>query len=158
MLLSPNDRMCPIGLAADLIGDKWSIIILRDIALFNRQTYNVLLRKNLEGISSSTLAKKLNRLLDIKLLNVRKDKSHSQKKIYCLTEAAIAFMPIIFNLAHWADEYDQPSELFIKPIENYLNGDKDLIDTFLDGLRKIHLEQIPISDVDLIFQELAMIQ
>ena len=67
-------------------------------------------------------------------------------------------MPIIFNLAHWADEYDQPSELFIKPIENYLSGDKDLINTFLDGLRKIHLEQIPISDVDLIFQELAMIQ
>ena len=84
MLLSPNDRMCPIGLAADLIGDKWSIIILRDIALFNRQTYNVLLRKNLEGISSSTLAKKLNRLLDIKLLNVRKDKSHSQKKYIAL--------------------------------------------------------------------------
>lgn len=81
MLLSPNDGMCPIGLATDLIGDKWSIIILRDIALFNRQTYNVLLSKNLEGISSSTLAKKLKRLVDIKLLTIRKDKSHSQKKI-----------------------------------------------------------------------------
>lgn len=36
-------------------------------------------------------------------------------------------------MAHWADEYDQPSELFIKPIENYLTGDKDLIDTFWMG-------------------------
>jgi len=71
---------CPIGLAAELIGDKWSIIILRDIAVLNRQTYSQLYNKSLEGISSATLAKRLKRLLDIGMLTVSDDKLHSQKK------------------------------------------------------------------------------
>ena len=75
-----DNQACPIGLAAELIGDKWSIIILRDIAVLNRQTYSRLYNKSLEGISSATLAKRLKRLLDIGMLTVSNDKLHSQKK------------------------------------------------------------------------------
>ena len=147
--------ICPIGLAADLIGDKWSLIILRDISILSRQTFNQLLKQNLEGISSATLAKRLKRLMDIGLLTVSKDQTHSQKKLYCLTESAIQFIPIIFNLAHWADVHHHPSQIFIKPIEAYLGDDKGLIDNFLNGLRQIHLEHKPLAEVDEIFLELA---
>ena len=147
--------ICPIGLAADLIGDKWSLIILRDISILSRQTFNQLLKQNLEGISSGTLAKRLKRLMDIGLLTVSKDQTHSQKKFYCLTESAIQFIPIIFNLAHWADTHHHPSQIFVKPIEAYLGDDKGLIDNFLKGLRQIHLEHKPIAEVDEIFLELA---
>ena len=147
--------VCPIGLAADLIGDKWSLIILRDISILSRQTFNQLLKQNLEGISSATLAKRLKRLMDIGLLTVSKDQTHSQKKFYCLTESAIQFIPIIFNLAHWADTHHHPSQIFVKPIEAYLGDDKGLIDNFLKGLRQIHVEPKPIAEVDEIFLELA---
>ena len=147
--------ICPIGLAADLIGDKWSLVILRDISILSRQTFNQLLKQNLEGISSATLAKRLKRLMDIGLLTVSKDQTHSQKKLYCLTEPAIQFIPIIFNLAHWADVHHHPSQIFIKPIEAYLGDDKGLIDNFLNGLRQIHLEHKPLAEVDEIFLELA---
>ncbi|MAR19622.1 MAG: transcriptional regulator [Rhodobacteraceae bacterium] len=147
--------ICPIGLAADLIGDKWSLIILRDISILSRQTFNQLLKQNLEGISSATLAKRLKRLMDIGLLTVSKDQTHSQKKLYCLTEPAIQFIPIIFNLAHWAESHHHPSQIFVKPIEAYLGDDKGLIDNFLKGLRQIHLEHKPIAEVDEIFLELA---
>lgn len=147
--------VCPIGLAADLIGDKWSLIILRDISILSRQTFNQLLKQNLEGISSATLAKRLKRLMNIGLLTVSKDQTHSQKKLYCLTESAIQFIPIIFNLAHWADTHHHPSQIFVKPIEAYLGDDKGLIDNFLKGLRQIHLEHKPITEVDKIFVELA---
>ena len=147
--------ICPIGLAADLIGDKWSLIILRDISILSRQTFNQLLKQNLEGISSATLAKRLKRLMDIGLLTVSKDQTHSQKKLYCLTEPAIQIIPIIFNLAHWADTHHHPSQIFVKPIEAYLGDDKGLIDNFLKGLRQIHLEHKPITEVDKIFVELA---
>ena len=106
MLDFNNNQSCPIGLAAELIGDKWSIIILRDISVLNRQTYSQLYNKSLEGISSATLAKRLKRLLDIGMLTVSNDKLHSQKKIYSLTEAAIEFVPIIFDLAHWSNLQD----------------------------------------------------
>jgi hypothetical protein len=113
------------------------------------------LKQNLEGISSATLAKRLKRLMDIGLLTVSKDQTHSQKKLYCLTEPAIQFIPIIFNLAHWADVHHHPSQIFIKPIEAYLGDDQGLIDNFLNGLRQIHLEHKPIAEVDEIFLELA---
>lgn len=147
--------ICPIGLSADLIGDKWSLIILRDISILSRQTFNQLLKQNLEGISSATLAKRLKRLMDIGLLTVSKDQTHSQKKLYCLTEPAIQFIPIIFNLAHWAESHHHPSQIFVKPIEAYLGDDKGLIDNFLKGLRQIHLEHKPLAEVDEIFLELA---
>ena len=152
-----SNQSCPIGLAAELIGDKWSIIILRDIAVLNRQTYSQLYNKSLEGISSATLAKRLKRLLDIGMLTVSNDKLHSQKKIYSLTEAAIEFVPIIFDLAHWSNTYHKPSPEYVKPIKDYMGGNKKLIKEFQDGLRKIHLRKIPIDKVDLIFQSLAKI-
>lgn len=148
-------EICPIGLAADLVGDKWSLIILRDISILSRQTFSQLFKKNLEGISSATLAKRLKRLKDVGLLTVINDKQHSQKKFYCLTEAAIQFIPIIFDLAHWADRYHQPSQAHVKPIEAYLGKDRQLIDDFLRGLRQIHLEHKPLSEVDKIFEKLA---
>ena len=147
--------ICPIGLAADLIGDKWSLVILRDISILSRRNFNQLFKQNLEGISSGTLAKRLKRLMDIGLLTVSNDQAHSQKKLYCLTESAIQFIPIIFNLAHWADTHHQASQIFVKPIEAYLGDDKGLIDNFLKGLRQIHLEHKPIAEVDEIFLELA---
>lgn len=147
--------ICPIGLAADLIGDKWSLVILRDISILSRRNFNQLFKQNLEGISSGTLAKRLKRLMDIGLLTVSNDQAHSQKKLYCLTESAIQFIPIIFNLAHWADTHHQASQIFVKPIEAYLGDDKGLIDNFLKGLRQIHLEHKPITEVDKIFVELA---
>jgi len=146
---------CPIGLAAELIGDKWSIIILRDIAVLNRQTYSQLYNKSLEGISSATLAKRLKRLLDIGMLTVSDDKLHSQKKIYSLTEAAIEFVPIIFDLAHWSNTYHKPSPEYVRPIKAYMGKDKNLIKEFQNGLRKIHLYKVPLNKVDLIFRELA---
>ncbi|MDB9697335.1 winged helix-turn-helix transcriptional regulator, partial [Amylibacter sp.] len=137
--------------------DKWSIIILRDISVLNRQTYSQLYNKSLEGISSATLAKRLKRLLDIGMLTVSNDKLHSQKKIYSLTEAAIEFVPIIFDLAHWSNTYHKPSPEYVKPIKDYMGGNKRLIKEFQDGLRKIHLRKIPIDKVDQIFQSLAKI-
>ena len=48
--------MCPIGLASHLLGDKWIAIIIRDIALFNRRTFNDILKNNRENISSGSLS------------------------------------------------------------------------------------------------------
>ncbi len=147
--------ICPIGLAADLIGDKWSLIILRDISILSRQTFNQLLKQNLEGISSATLAKRLKRLMDIGLLTVSKDHTHSQKKLYCITGSDIQIIPIIIKLEQLTDTHHHPSQIVVKPIEAYLGDDKGLIDNFLNGLRQIHLEHKPIAEVDDIFLELA---
>ena len=56
---SVEQEMCPIALASHLLGDKWIPIIIRDIALFDRRTFNDLLKNNLEKISSGSLTSRL---------------------------------------------------------------------------------------------------
>lgn len=73
-------KICPIGLASELVCDKWMPIILRDIGLFERRTFNKLLKYNLEGISSGSLATKLKRLEHVRLINFVLTSEHRQKK------------------------------------------------------------------------------
>ena len=146
---------CPIGFTADIIGDKWAIIILRDIALLSRRTFNQLRVKNVEGISSATLAKRLKRLEDVGLLSIRHDPGHLQKKIYCLTEPAIQFVPIIFALGHWARMHSRATDWLNTPIAPFYQGDDHNMAIFLEGLRQIHLEGTPLNKVHPIFGQLA---
>ncbi|MDC1020353.1 transcriptional regulator, partial [Alphaproteobacteria bacterium] len=65
-----ESKMCPIGLGSHLLGDKWIPIIIRDIALLNRRTFSEILKKNAEGISSGSLASRLQRMVELNMLNV----------------------------------------------------------------------------------------
>jgi|GEM_PF-2376476 len=89
--MSKSEKMCPIGLASELGCDKWMRIILRDIGLFERRTFNKLLKHNLEGISSGSLATKLKRLEQVGLITCVSASEHKQKKLYFLTESGINF-------------------------------------------------------------------
>ena len=79
-----EESMCPIGLASHLLGDKWISIIIRDIALFNRRTFNSILNNNQENISSGSLSARLKLMHDLKLVKIEKSEQHTQKKLYYL--------------------------------------------------------------------------
>ena len=95
-----EEEMCPIGLAGYLLVDKWVPIIIRDIALFDRRGFNEILKNNREGISSASLASRLQYMVQLNLLHIEKSEDHKQKKLYFLSEAGIAFVPILFQLDH----------------------------------------------------------
>ena len=80
---------CPINLTLEILGDRWSLIVLRDIMFGNRRHFRELLAKSDEGIASNILADRLKRLLETGLLSRRDDASHKQKGIYSLTERGI---------------------------------------------------------------------
>ena len=110
--MSKSEKMCPIGLASELGCDKWMPIILRDIGLFERRTFNKLLKHNLEGISSGSLATKLRRLEQVGLITCVSASEHKQKKLYFLTESGIDFLPVLFSMAAWSSKWHQPSREF----------------------------------------------
>lgn len=74
-----EEKMCPIGLASFLLGDKWIPLIIRDIALFDRRTFNHILNNNMEGISSGSLSSRLKQMLQLNLLHVEQSDEHVQK-------------------------------------------------------------------------------
>ena len=112
-----EDKSCPIELAAQLLIDKWSVVILRDIAFFNRLSFRDILTKNLENISSSTLSSRLKRLQDLNLLTRKDDLHHAQKRLYYLTEGSIQLVPMLIQMAIWTSKFRNPSVEILNLLE-----------------------------------------
>ena len=113
------ERACPVGLAAELVCDKWMPVLLRDIGLFEMCSFNQILKNNAEGISSGTLAAKLKRLEYVGVIGFAQVNDHSQKKIYYLTESGIDLMPVLFALAAWSCKWQGRSEKYGAMIKRY---------------------------------------
>ncbi len=133
--------VCPIGLASELACDKWMPIILRDIGLLERRTFNQLLKHNLEGISSGSLATKLQRLEHVGLITFVPANEHKQKKLYYLTESGIDFIPVLFAMAGWSTKWHQPSAKFVEALRPYLSEAEPAMQSLLSKLRQTNLER-----------------
>src|SRR3546814_17156459 len=84
---------CPINLTLEMLGDRWSLIVVRDIMFGNRRHFRELLNRSEEGIASNILADRLKRLVAAGLLDRRDDPTHRQKAILSLTAPAIPPVP-----------------------------------------------------------------
>ena len=92
---------CPINLTLEALGDRWSLIVIRDLMFGNRRHFRELLTRSEERIASNILADRLTRLEKAGLVSRRDDPSHKQKVIYSLTEASIALVPLLAYLGGW---------------------------------------------------------
>jgi DNA-binding HxlR family transcriptional regulator len=133
---------CPINLSLEVFGDKWSLVILRDMIFGGKRHFRELLRSQ-EGISSNILADRLKRLVDIGMLTKRDDPSHKQKAIYSLTEMAIALVPIMAHLGAWGRRYLPASEELSIRAQLMEEGGPPLWKRFMDELRTEHLGAAP---------------
>ncbi|MEN0084078.1 MAG: helix-turn-helix domain-containing protein [Leifsonia sp.] len=85
---------------ADVFGDRWTLLILRDIVFEDRRNFRALLLGSRERIASNILADRLVRLVEAGLL-VRGEGRRGQRTTYSLTEAGIQSVPILYLLAEW---------------------------------------------------------
>jgi DNA-binding HxlR family transcriptional regulator len=92
---------CPINLMLELLGDRWSLIVIRDIMFGGRRHFRELIAQSEEGIASNVLADRLKRLVDAGLLSKCGDPAHKQKAIYSLTEASIELVPLLVQIGAW---------------------------------------------------------
>ncbi|MDG4903465.1 MULTISPECIES: helix-turn-helix domain-containing protein [unclassified Mesorhizobium] len=130
---------CPINLSLEVFGDRWSLIILRDIIFGGRRHFRELLNGSIEGIASNILADRLKRLMELGLLTKADDPSHKQKAIYSLTEMAITLVPIMAHLGAWGRVWLPVSEELSIRAELLEKGGPPLWDRFMDELRHEHL-------------------
>lgn len=94
---------CPINLTLEMVGDSWSLLILRDIVYFGRKTYNEFLASD-EGIARNILANRLMTLQANGLLTRKPHPRDGRKEIYELTEAGLELIPLLLDLAEWGAE------------------------------------------------------
>lgn len=130
---------CPINLTLEVVGDKWSLLIIRDIIFGGRRHFREFLTQSDEGIASNILADRLKRLVDQGILSKADDPSHKQKAIYSLTEQGIELLPILAQMAAWGRKYlPVTPELAIRA-QLLEEGGPPLWADFMDELRETHL-------------------
>lgn len=130
---------CPINLTLEILGDRWSLIILRDMMFGNRRHFRELLTKSDEGIASNILADRLRRLVDEGLISKADDPSHKQKSLYSLTEMGIALVPVFAMMGAWGRRFLPVTEELSIRAELLEDGGPAMWDAFMEELRAIHL-------------------
>jgi DNA-binding HxlR family transcriptional regulator len=132
---------CPINLSVELFGDRWSLVILRDMMFGGRRHFRELLTCSEEGISSNILADRLKMLVDQSMLTKADDPSHQQKAIYSLTEKAIALVPLFAHLGAWGRRHLAVSAKMSIRAQLLEEGGPALWERFMADLREDHLGQ-----------------
>ncbi|HWJ28874.1 MAG TPA: helix-turn-helix domain-containing protein [Flavisolibacter sp.] len=95
---------CPLNFWVELLGDKWSLLIIRDLIFFDKHYYGEFL-SSMEGISTNILADRLAMLEGEGFIWKDYDREHKQKIIYRLTEKGIDLLPVIMEIGLWSDKY-----------------------------------------------------
>jgi len=129
---------CPINLSLEVFGDKWSLLVLRDMIFGGKRHFRELLKSE-EGIASNILADRLKMLLEEGMLTRRDDPSHKQKAIYSLTEKAIQLVPIMAHLGSWGRRWLDVSEELSIRAELLEKGGPKMWEDFIQELRHEHL-------------------
>jgi DNA-binding HxlR family transcriptional regulator len=130
---------CPINLSMQVIGDRWSLVVIRDIMFGDRRHYRELLLRSEERIASNILADRLKKLMAHGLLTRADDPSHKQKAIYSLTEPAIQLLPVLVQLGAWGRRHlPTTPELAIRA-QLLEEGGPALWEGFMAELRHAHL-------------------
>jgi DNA-binding HxlR family transcriptional regulator len=134
---------CPINLTLETLGDRWSLIVIRDVMFGNRRHYRELLTRSEEGIASNILADRLKRLVEAGLLSRAGDPTHRQKGIYSLTEPAIQLVPLLVQMGAWGRRHRPASEALSIRAQLLEEGGPKMWAGFMDELRTLHLGAPP---------------
>ena len=130
---------CPINLMLELLGDKWSLMIIRDMIFGNRRHFRELLDHSEEGIASNILADRLKTMLEQGIVTKADDPSHKQKVIYSLTERGIELLPVLVQMAGWGQRYLPVTKQHSIATQLLVEGGPKMLKGFMAELRLEHL-------------------
>jgi len=95
---------CPINFSLEMLGDAWSLLIIRDIVYFGKKTYGEFLSSD-EGIARNILADRLTQLHKKRLLTKKPFLTDKRKDMYALTEDGLDLIPVLLEMAEWGAEH-----------------------------------------------------
>ena len=93
---------CPITSALDIVGDKWTLVIIKQMLLEGKKTFKDFSESD-EAIASNILSSRLKMLEKYKMIRKEKLPHNKKTNIYLLTEKGLGLTPTIVELTHWSD-------------------------------------------------------
>ena len=126
---------CPISSALDIVGDKWSLLIIRDILLKGKNTYNEFLNAE-EKIATNVLADRLAMLEEFGILLKEEHPESKAKYFYRLTKQGVDLLPVLVEMILWSEKYLKVSPMakaFAKAVKKNRNA---VVKNILSELKK----------------------
>ena len=111
---------CPINFVLETFGDKWTLLIIRDLMFKGKRYYGDFLASN-EKISTNILANRLQRLEVNGVIEKKQDPDNHTKNIYSLTSKGKELLPIMLEITAWSGKYDRYTntpDWFLEQIRN----------------------------------------
>jgi DNA-binding HxlR family transcriptional regulator len=119
-----------------MLGDRWSLLILRDMMLRGFRSYKQFL-ESYEGIATNILADRLRRLEEYGIISARPDASDGRKLIYSLTTKGIDLAPVLTEMVLWAARHEETEN---QALVRQMQKDKQ---QFLTAIRQRWAEKVP---------------
>ncbi len=120
---------CPLNASVEMLGDRWSLLIIRDMMLLGYRTFKEFLNSH-ERIASNILADRLLRLENYGIIASARDPSDGRKQIYSLTPKGLGLAPVLTEMVLWAAAYEHTGN---QALVRLIRKDKD---GFLAQVRK----------------------
>ncbi|HMI51211.1 MAG TPA: helix-turn-helix domain-containing protein [Candidatus Saccharimonadales bacterium] len=124
---SPKWRSgCPLNASVEVLGDRWSLLIIRDMMLRGFRSYKEFL-ESYEGIATNILADRLRKLENHGIITTNKDFLDGRKVVYVLTQKGIDLAPVLTEMVLWAAGHEDTGnealvQLIKKDKEQFLAG------------------------------------
>jgi DNA-binding HxlR family transcriptional regulator len=96
---------CPVNFAVESLGDRWALLIVRDMVFHGKKTYGEFLKAG-EGIATNILASRLDFLERIEVIKKSPHGEDQRKDIYTLTEKGLDLIPVLFEFIKWSAKHD----------------------------------------------------
>jgi DNA-binding HxlR family transcriptional regulator len=128
----------------EVVGDKWTLLILRDIMFYNRRHFNELLRQSEEGIASNILRDRLVMLEKKGIVTKAKtpDEQHKQKITYSLTEKGIDLLHLVMAAVGWSLKFEDVDKEKYKSAFMLLESGTEGIERYRQKLLKEHVGEV----------------
>ena len=97
---------CPVSVSLDTVGDRWSLLIIRDLMVRGYRTFKEFLDSG-EGIATNILADRLQRLERAEILTAQVEESDARRVNYRLTEKGIDLAPVLLELLVWGARHEE---------------------------------------------------
>ena len=139
---------CPITSALDIIGDKWSLVIIKQMLVEGKKTFKEF-NSSSESIATNILSSRLKTLEQFNMVVKQKLPNNNKTNIYLLTDKAISLAPTIIELALWSDKNLRDdhktmwsSEAMKSIIENKVNYIDELISNYKNNKEAMKINKL----------------
>jgi len=120
---------CPLNASVEMLGDRWSLLIIRDMMLRGFRSYKEFL-ECYEGIATNILADRLRKLRAYGIINAKPDPKDARKVTYSLTPKGIDLAPVLTEMVLWAAAHEDTGN---QALIRQMRADKE---KFLAGVRQ----------------------